>query len=183
MSAGLWFRVAGLTYLLAGAAHAQDRPVLRAGARVRLAVWTPAGRQTVVGALLFLDRDTLTVVRHLGEPESFAVRRIQYLEVNRGKPKTLSVGLPAGGAALGAWIGTTAFDDDPTCGLPGSEDPSCGWETPAAVVGAAGGVVVALLAVRYLVSEVWQDIPLEHLLVATGTDTGATVQVGVRLGR
>lgn len=183
MSAGIGLRVAVLACLLACAAHAQDRPALRAGARVRFAVWTPAGRQTVVGSLLFLDRDTLTVVRHLGEPESFPLRRISYLELNRGKPKMLTLGLPVWGAALGAWIGIAAFDEDPACGLSGYDDPSCGWETPAAVVGAASGVVVALLAVRYLVPEAWQDIPMERLLIAGGSDAAPAVQVGMRLGR
>jgi len=159
----------GVTVLLAllacGPVRAQWPTGLSAGDRVRISVRTRIGPQSVTGLLLLLDRDSITIVPRRAVPVSFALYRLQRFELNRGRPWALVYGSPVVGAAVGALIGSSQFQDDPECALPGNQDPDCGWETPAAVVGAATGVIAGMLFVRYLVPEGWEEIPVASLQV------------------
>jgi len=173
--------LASLLCLLAGvAAQAQQHPPLRAGARVRLSVRTRIGKQSFAGTLLFLDRDSVTIVRHLADPAAFALRDLDRFELNRGRPPALAYGIPALGATLGAWVAST-YAEPPACDIPGNPDPDCAWEVPAGIVGAGAGVVLSAIVVRFLVPEVWQEIPVTSLQVGVAATGAPTVRVGLRL--
>jgi hypothetical protein len=155
-----------LSLLACAQVQAQWPTELSAGDRVRISVRTRIGPRSVTGLLLLLDRDSITIVPRRSAPVSFALYRLQRFELNRGRSWVLVYGSPVVGAALGALIGSSQFQDDPACALPGNQDPDCGWETPAAVIGAAAGVIAGMLFVRYLVPEGWEEIPVASLQVA-----------------
>jgi len=174
--------LASLLGLLAvgAAVQAQQLPALRAGARVRLSVRTRIGRQSFSGSLLFLDRDSVTIVRRLSEPAAFALRDLDRFVLSKGRPPALVYGIPAVGAVLGAWVAST-FVEPSKCDIPGNPDPDCAWEVPAGVVGAGAGVVLSAIAVRFLVPEAWQEIPVTSLQVGAAATGSSTVRVGLRL--
>jgi hypothetical protein len=166
-----WRGPAVLALLLAACAvaRAQERPLLQAGARVRV-TWSTLGvPRSLTGRLVLFDPDTVSVrPREAPTPLVFALRDLDRFEVNRGRPPSLMYGLPLFGALLGGWFGATVLGPDASCANGVSSDPECHWETSSVVVGAGAGVIVFGIAAQLLVPEVWQDVPLKTLEVGIG---------------
>ena len=183
--------------LVQAAARAQGRPLLRAGARVRLVVHLHGADSLVSGSLLVFTPDTVTIVpRHSAIPASFGLRDIMWehlspvpfalrdvtrFQVNRGKPRQIVYGAPIAGAALGALFGATALGPDAGCDIPGNTASDCHWITSGTIVGAAGGVVLCSVAVQLLVHEVWQDVPLTAFSLGAAQPGGRGIAIGIAL--
>lgn len=179
------------------AAHAQGRPLLRAGARVRLVVRLHGADSLVSGRLLLFTPDTVTIVpRHAAIPASFGLRDVMLehlspvafalrdvirFQVNRGKPPELVYGAPVVGAALGALFGATALGPDSACDVPGNTASACHWITSGTVVGAAGGVVLCSVAVQLFVREVWQNVPRTAFSLDAGAPGGRGIAIRLAL--
>jgi hypothetical protein len=162
-------------------ARGQERPLLRAGARVRLSVHAVSdGPLVLTGTLLVFAPDSVTIVPHRARaPATVAFRDLVGFEVNRGRPRGIMFGAPVLGAALGAWFGATALAPSAACRARGSDDPACRWETSPTLVGAGGGAVLFGIAATLLVPEVWQDVPVTALIVGSRSQGAEGVTIGL----
>jgi len=153
-----------LPIAVTGKVTAQARPNLVAGARVRLQV-VGGPREFLVGKLLLFETTALTVVPS-GEMRArrFALAQLRRFEVSRGYHPAVVYGGPAIGAALGLWLGPVILTKEARCSFD-IVVPDCMQETSDALIGAAVGGVVFLVATRLVARERWLEVPLAALSV------------------
>jgi hypothetical protein len=147
----------GFTLALATPANAQSSPQLEAGDRVRVRVETPSGsrtyRQTIVGELLAVSADSLTIRIHPGStPFAISVAAIDKLERSYGVPTT-------GQRALLMGVLTGAFGAVEAPMNDRAEGRTLSVEQSMLLGGAIGTVIGAALGALRPV-EHWERVPL-----------------------
>ncbi|MEE8117343.1 MAG: hypothetical protein V3T28_09560 [Gemmatimonadales bacterium] len=144
------------------ALDAQEPPVLKAGARIR--VWVPERNEPVIGSLFNVGADSLWVFVDSVQPRAMALRDISYFELSRGKHPALLLGSVFVGGVSGAIVGPAVLTEDDRCRLNVVDDPACRHETSDLLIGVAVGAIALGWLGGWIASERWVEVPLGWLI-------------------
>jgi hypothetical protein len=152
-------------------AGAQETPVLKARARVR--IWGEALPDSGLDARLFkIEADTVHVFGDSTLPRAIPVHQMRRFEVSRGRDPLLMVGVPMLGTLVGALLGPALMEEDTVCRLEIAEERECVKETSDTIVGAGAGFIITGVLVGILVKERWVAVPLDELALQLDLGSG-----------